>query len=165
MGLLMFSSSSNKPVACDGANESFISDAEWRKFPGSNSNGAFDGGDKMDLKTTVVSVTVDGGTTEKLATELRQGQLGCDPSRVVHAAILGGVLTAFAVVLALYVRELQTSHLVPTAPETCFEDGCISRAAGKLRYVCGAICIIYIYTALRAVHLHQTSFTLSLWCV
>ena len=154
MGLLMFSSSSNKPVACDGANESFISDAEWRKFPGSNSNGAFDGGDKMDLKTTVVSVTVDGGTTEKLATEL-----------VVHAAILGGVLTAFAVVLALYVRELQTSHLVPTAPETCFEDGCISRAAGKLRYVCGAICIIYIYTALRAVHLHQTSFTLSLWCV
>ena len=165
MGLLMFSSSSNKPVACDGANESYSSVAEWGKFPGSNNNGNFGGGDKMDVKTTVVSVTVDGGTTEKVAATERQGQLGCDPSRVVHTAIVAGVLIAFAVVLALYVRELQTSHLVPTAPETCFEDECISRAAGKLRYRMWCYIYLYIYIYLWAVHLRETSFSLSLWCV
>lgn len=154
MGLLMFSSITNKSVACDGANEAHSSDdAEWGKFPGSSNKGNF-GGDKMDLKTTVVTVNVDGGgtRTEKAA---RQAQRGCDTSRVVHTVVLGGVLIAFAVILALYVRELQTTDLIPTAPETCFEEECISRAAGKLRYVCGAI-----HTSFNTF-----SFPLSLWCV
>ena len=98
-------------------------------------NGKVPERNKMALKTTVVSVSDnDGSDCAKWKTE-KVEEVVCNGFHIILAVALVTVAIAFTVILALYIREKRdslASDSLVTSNKTCFQEGCISSAAGKI---------------------------------
>lgn len=110
-------------------NTAFCSDD--RKLSG-NKNVEDTEKNKMALKTTVVSLPDANGSVgvRKNTEELNVTE--CNGFHLILAVALVSVVIAFAVILAFYVKEIRKSDSSPTSHKTCFEEECISSAAGKI---------------------------------
>lgn len=83
---------------------------------------------KMDFKTTAVSVS-DYGVAVKVGENTKQvNNVRCNAFHLVLAVALVAVLISLATILALYVKETQDSD---SSYEICLKEDCISNSAGK----------------------------------